>query len=78
MKDQSRRLAEVMAIYEELNKFGVTREAAAFRDDCQAFVRDGTPASGRCMLESMDRYLHYELKTKDGTESFAVIKNNRA
>lgn len=78
MKDQSRRLAEVMAIYEELNKFGVTREAAAFRGDCQAFVRDGTPSSGRCMLHSMDRYLHYELKAKDGAESFAVIKNNRA
>lgn len=78
MKQQELRLAETISMYGELRRLGIEpKEVPKFSKDCQVFVKDGIPSTGKCKIESLNKYLHYELKTKLNTESFAVIKNDR-
>ncbi|AUF82330.1 hypothetical protein TetV_238 [Tetraselmis virus 1] len=77
-KDIKTRLSEVMAMYTELDKFHLNKEdLEKFKQDCQIFAKDGVPITGKTYLKSLNRYLHYDLKTKNGYESVAIIKNNR-
>jgi hypothetical protein len=75
-KSTELRLAEVMDIYAKLREVRVFDDPGLLRlkADCQTFVRDGTPARGTCRVGALARDLQYDLRTRSGQPTVAVIK----
>ena len=75
-KSTELRLAEVMDIYAKLREVRVFDDPGLLRlkADCQTFVRDGTPARGTCRVGALGRDLQYDLRTRSGQKTVAVIK----
>lgn len=75
-KSTELRLAEVMDIYAKLREVRVFDDPGllGLKADCQSFVRDAAPARGTCRIAALGRDLEYDLRTRSGQPTIAVIK----
>lgn len=76
-KPLPQRLAEVAALYRQLDGLGLSPEFPGirqFREIANAFVRDGTGASGRIPLPEAGRTLVYRLTTQPHLVSDVVLR----
>ena len=78
MKEDVLRLSETIEMYNTLRNLGILMDPALekFRSDCNAFVRDGVPSSGKARIPSVDRVLHYDLKVRAGSSSHAALRRS--
>ena len=75
-KSTELRLAEVIDIYAKLRELRVFDDPGllGLKADCQSFVRDAAPARGTCRIAALGRDLEYDLRTRSGQPTVAVIK----
>ena len=72
------RVAEMRAIYEQLETYGLTDRfegVREFKKIANLFVREGQSASGKIPLEGIDRNLEYVLSMNPKKDAMVVLRH---